>query len=72
VAAAAVAAAVINDTRSLIVAIEQDTSKPSFDALGQCDGAAQVYELRHACCGSPGGGSGGKTPLYLLPKLTKR
>ncbi len=35
-AAAAVAAAVagVNDARSLIVAIEREGSKPSFDALG--------------------------------------
>jgi hypothetical protein len=58
VAAAAAAAAVVNDAKSLIVAIEREGSKPSFNALGQCDGAGQAYGQCHACCGSSGGGRG--------------
>ncbi len=49
VAAAAVAAAGVVDARSFIVAIEQKGSKPIFDALGQCKGAAQADRLQHAC-----------------------
>jgi hypothetical protein len=47
-AAAAAAAGVIN-TRSLIMAIELEGSKPSFNDLGKCDGAVQVDGLHPAC-----------------------
>jgi hypothetical protein len=56
---AAVAAAGVIDARSLIVAIDWGGSKPSFDALGQCDSTAQADRLHCACQSSPGGGSGG-------------
>ncbi len=73
-AAAAAAAAGVIDAWSLIVVIEQDDSKPSFDACGRCGGAAQADGLRRACHGSyrEGRGGGGETHLCLPPKLTKR
>ncbi len=58
VVAAAAAAAGVIDARSLIVTIEREGSKPSFDALGQCEGAAQANGVHCVCQGSPGGGSG--------------
>jgi hypothetical protein len=55
---AAMAARVI-DARSLIVAIEREGSKPSFDALGQCNVAVQVDGPHNACEALPGLGVGG-------------
>jgi hypothetical protein len=72
VAAAAAAAVGVIDTRSFIVAIEREGSKPSFDALGQCDGAAQADGLHCACHGSPGGGSGGGYLYLPAAKLDKK
>jgi hypothetical protein len=72
VAAAAAAAAVVNNARSLIVSIEWEGSKPSFDALGQCDNAVQAYALHHVCHGSPGGGSGGEYSSLLNAKVDKK
>jgi hypothetical protein len=72
VAAVAAAAAVVNDARSLIVSIEWEGSKPSFDVLGQCDNAAQAYALHHVCHGSPGGGSGGEYSSLPTAKVNKK
>ncbi len=63
-AAAAAAATVVINARSVIVTIEQEGSKSSFGALGQCDGSAQADGLHCACCGSPGGGKGGRGLLF--------
>jgi hypothetical protein len=60
VAAVAALAAVVIGARSIIVAIEQEDSKLSFDTLGLCNGAAQADGLHCACCGSPDGGSEGE------------
>jgi hypothetical protein len=59
-AVAAALAAVVIGARSIIVAIEQEDSKLSFDTLGLCNGAAQADGLLCACCGSPDGGSKGE------------
>ncbi len=74
VVAAAAAAAGIIDARSLIMAmaIEQEGSKPSFNTLGWCDGAAQVDGLCCACCGSSGGGSGGGYSSLPTAKVDKK
>ncbi len=72
VAAAAAAAARVIDARSLIVAIEWEGSKPSFDALGQCDGTAQVDGCIVHVKALLEAGVRGDTPLCLPPKLTKR
>ncbi len=55
-AAVAVAAGVIV-VKFLIMTIEHEGSKPSLDALGQCNSAAQSDGLCRVCHGSPGGGS---------------
>ncbi len=70
-AAAAAAAGVIN-AGSLISAIEQEGSKPSFNTLGQCEGNAKVEGLHHVCQGSPGGGSGGGDSLLPAAKVDKK
>jgi len=62
-AAAAAAAGVIN-ARSLIVAIEGEGSKPSFDALGRCDDTVQADGLCSACHGSLGGGRRGGIVVF--------
>jgi hypothetical protein len=57
------------------VAIEQEGSKPSLNALGQYNGAVQAVGLCCACSGfrlSWGREWGGDTSLCLPPKLTKR
>jgi hypothetical protein len=71
VAAAAVAAGVIK-ARSVIVAIEWEDSKPSFNALGQFVSAVQADGLCHACHGSPGGGSGGGYSSLPTAKVDKK
>jgi hypothetical protein len=68
----AAAAAVVNNAKPLIVAIEREGSKLSFNALGQCDSAVQAYGLRHACWALLVERVGDNTPLCLLPELTKR
>jgi hypothetical protein len=72
VAAAAAAAAGVINVWSLIMAIEQEGSKPSFDTLGQCHGTARVDGLHWACCGSPGGGSGGGCLSLPATKVDKK
>jgi hypothetical protein len=72
VAAVAVAlAAVVIGARSIIVAIEQEDSKLSFDTLGLCNGAAQADGLHCACCSFPDGGSEGEYSSLPAAKVDK-
>jgi hypothetical protein len=72
VAAVAVAAAGVIDARSLIMAIEQEGSKPSFDALRQCNGDVQQMDCVMHVKALLEEGVGGDTHLCLLPKWMKR
>jgi hypothetical protein len=65
-AVSAAAAGVIN-ARSLIMAIEREGSKPSFNTLRQCNSTVQADGEALL-----GGRVWEDTPLFLPPKLTKR
>ena len=66
------AAAMVINARTLIMAIEQEGSNLTFGALGQCNGAVQVDGLRCAPCSSPGRGSGGEYSSLPAPKVDKK